>query len=475
MEFYPAIQSQLGSWTFYSTKMTAKNLAHNVQFAAEIWDATSLDTWIQRTLDDSRAKKSIASYLARHDDRFFNSIVVAALEGNPHFIRMELADDPKLELLADQRFLDSIGVLRFDGSQKYYALDGQHRLKAIKALLEHETEYAPPEGFQNEEFSVLIVVPAPTETRDDFLQKYRRLFGHLNRYAKPMDLATTIIMEEDDALAISTRRLLQEHPFFSRVGTDGEPIVKAQGSKNIPVGSSYFTSIIALYDASTDLLYSKYRKTSEVWGQDTNPKTKLKSFRQYRPDEEVLEGLYSELSLYWDAILNEIPELVENPLRYRSDAAADELDEDGKVEKTNHLLFRPLGTDLLSELVRDILDIRLGEEARNPSTESVSTAIRGLGAIDWRLFQPPWRHLLFIYDAENDRWKMRSEERKEALDIARQLLRWMTRTVSYDKDMLATLRSNWANTLYNAPNDEIEDMWDEACAQAARVAEVSSA
>ncbi len=46
-------------------------------------------------------------------------------------------EDDRFELFAnDARMNNTFGVLGFDGTQKYYALDGQHRLAAIKSLID---------------------------------------------------------------------------------------------------------------------------------------------------------------------------------------------------------------------------------------------------------------------------------------------------------------------------------------------------
>ena len=102
---------------------------------------------------------------------------------------------------ADQRLQDTFGVLTFDGTQRYYALDGQHRLSAIKNLLHGDVEdVGVPEGFAKEEMSVLVVVPTETdgdvEHEEAFRERFRRLFGHLNRYAKLMDKATNYVIDE---------------------------------------------------------------------------------------------------------------------------------------------------------------------------------------------------------------------------------------------------------------------------------------
>ena len=49
-----------------------------------------------------------------HSYAIVNSIVVAAIEGNPTFFAVDLAADPRFEMLSYRRFMDAFGVLRFD-------------------------------------------------------------------------------------------------------------------------------------------------------------------------------------------------------------------------------------------------------------------------------------------------------------------------------------------------------------------------
>ncbi|MCG3777291.1 MAG: hypothetical protein JW395_4169 [Nitrospira sp.] len=460
MELHPALQGKLGSWKFYSTKMTARALAANVKFASEVWDAKALNLVIQRMLKETRAMTDIASYLAQHEDHFFNSIVVAAIEGSPTFFAVNLTDDPRFEMIADKKFSEAFGVLRFDGSQQYYALDGQHRLRAIRALLDSETEYTAPKGFEDEEFSVLIVVPKVDESREEFLKKYRRLFSHLNRYAKPMDFATTIIMEEDDAIAIVTRELIAQDPFFSFVGADDELRVRTKGPENMKAGEAYFTTIEGLYRVNTSLLHAKFRKNPDGWGTSES----LKEFVRFRPEDAVIDHLFQEVSLYWNRIFEEVPALKHDPLIMRTDLAEDEDPEDGGGVRQNHLLFRPIGLNLFATIVRALLDERLAN-SKQPTEESVAEAIKGLGALEWRLYRAPWRHLLYVYDAAKGKWRMRNEERNEALACSEKLLRYITGLRTHTTDTLKELRSEWRSLLLDCSEEEADKLWADVVRQ----------
>lgn len=466
MQLFPAIQGKLGTWKFYSTKMSAADLASQVKFADEVWEAKALNHWIQRALNVSRSKTQIARYLATQNDRFFNSIVVAAIEGNPKFFPIQIADDPQFAILADDRMNTAFGVLRFDGTQKYYALDGQHRLRAIKALLDHEAgDYAMPPGFESEEFSVIIVVQKSGESREDFMKKYRRLFSNLNRYAKPMDKATTYIMEEDDAFAILTRRLIQEHPFFGWIDESCEATrVRCEGSENLAAREPYFTTIIGLYKMTIELLFTNTRRNTDAWGAGTAAE-RLESMKTSCPIDDELDSLYGELVGYWNALLEVVPELTRQPYLMRNNISEDCQNDDDE-SLTNHLLFRPIGQELLAKTARRLLDLRQ-DDPDKPTSDSVREALKPLSFIEWRLFKSPWRHLLFVY--VDDSWKMRSEDRKDAIKISLQVLDWVLGLTTLSAEAVDALRGRWKAQLINCSDEEAAAMWGEVEAQAVKV------
>src|SRR5262249_28115972 len=152
------------------------------------YEDRTLDDAIQRELREGRVRKEIVSFLSRRPDRFFASLVVAAIGGNPRFYPVHITGDPQFALFSDQGLDQAFGVLTFSGEQKYYALDGQHRLKAIKTLLDRTDPMsaACPVSFPDEEISVLVIVKRE-EPQAVFLEGYRRLFSSLNRYAKATD------------------------------------------------------------------------------------------------------------------------------------------------------------------------------------------------------------------------------------------------------------------------------------------------
>lgn len=467
MNIYPALRAQMGSWNYYTVKMSVRELSENVKFAYEIYEDRTLDEAIQRILNQRRVKTEIVEYLKNQPNRFFSSIVVAVLNGNPMFYPIEITDAPEFSIFRDDnRLNETFGVLRFDGTQEYYALDGQHRLSAIKMLLDRNNQISDgaPEGFEKDELSVIVVVPSQTDSNETFLQKYRRLFSNLNRYAKPMDQATNIIMDEDDTLAIITRRLITENSFFKWSGRARESQkIKTEKGKNLKTGDPYFTSIEALYNMNIALLSSPKRLT-HGWGCDNEEGLNFKKFIRVRPSsEEYIDSLYEELKIYWDGLLAELPVLQNTPSKMRFHEITDRNNNDG----TDHLLFWPIGQQMLAEIARELLNKRLHDQ-ENPTTETVRFALKGLNQLEWQLHQAPWKHFLLVpsMSARTGKrsWTMRNQDRTKVVRHGQIIQQWILGLEYDDADFVNNLKNQWKSFLI--PGDrQTEEMTDESWQQ----------
>lgn len=455
MNLYPAIKGKMGRWQFYSVMMTMRELADNVNFAQKIYNGNTLDKAIQRVLNETRVKNEIASYLARQQDRFFSSIVVAAFDGEPKWYPMSFEDGSRPSLFQNNpRMQNKFGVLSFDGTQKYYAVDGQHRLAAIKALVDTGSDLsssAPP-GFKEEEISVIVVVPSELESTDEFLTRYRRLFSHLNRYAKSTDNATNIIMDEDDAFAILTRRLISEHEFFNSTRRrTGSLRVKTNKGKTLKQSDPYFTSLETLYRINITLL-STHNRNLKGWEKLGNKK--LKEFIKFRPEDEQLESLYKELCIYWNAIIEELPILDNTPSIMRNLYAKKG---DGRID--NNFLFWPVGQEVLAEIARDMMDYRLMDSA-NPTAGSVKKAVKGIRNLTWEAYEPPWCNLALIPDESGFHWRIRSQEWNNVKGMIRSIFRWQLGIDTLNKKEVTRLRDRWEELLWPALNQAtIKKLW----------------
>jgi DNA sulfur modification protein DndB len=448
MNLYPALLAQMGSWKYYIAKMKMKEVAKEVDFAYDVYDDRTLSDAIQRDLSDSRVKKEIVAFLARRPDRFFASLVVAAIGGNPKFYPVKITDEREFSVFADQEVDEAFGVLTFSGKQRYYALDGQHRLKAIKTLLDPNdpANASCPEGFGNEEISVLIVIKRD-EPQAQFLQAYRRLFSSLNRYARPTGDDTNIIMDEDDAFAILTRRLISEHDFFKWTGKQKESRRVQMKGKNLKEGDEFFTSLQTLYSMNQELLTSRVR-ASIGWGNTDPPEKKVDTFIMFRPEEEYLDALYAELVVYWNSLVKVLPVLKEDAGDHK----------DHSAEGKDNLLFWPIGQELLATIARQLFNELPEKDLKKPTVESASKVLAPLSKVEWALHREPWR--FFLLTRIDDSWKMRSEGRAEAMVIAERMLRWIVGLDPLKNDEKKKLREQWQSSLVPAPSDEEKTkMW----------------
>ena len=248
MRIYPAIRARMGNWNYYIVRMKMREVASEIHIAQDFYKDNTLSDAVQRTLGDTRVKKEIVGYLAQRSDRFFSSIVVASMAGEPAWHPVEMDTEIVPSIFAKSKTLrESFGVLSFGDEPKYYALDGQHRVAAIKLLVNGEADYEAPQGFDDDLLSVIVVLREEHDVSDgEWLRRYRRLFSSLNRWAKKTDNDTNIIMDEDDLFAILTRRLITDHEFFQAPGRQKESFkVKTKG-KPINVSDGHFTTLQTL-------------------------------------------------------------------------------------------------------------------------------------------------------------------------------------------------------------------------------------
>ena len=194
----PAIRAQIGIWVYYVATLSFKNVRDKVKrIDNELHKSKLLREMLQRSITDNY--KSIARYIESQDERFFNSLILAVYDGDPQW------KEVVLEYNDGEEFLD-LGILEFTGDEKIFPVDGQHRVEGIKKALEANQE------LENEKVPVIFIGHKKDEQG---MQRVRRLFSTLNRYAKPVSMRDIIALDEDDIIAIASRELIDNHPLFS--------------------------------------------------------------------------------------------------------------------------------------------------------------------------------------------------------------------------------------------------------------------
>ena len=460
VQMFPAIKAQMGRWSYFIARMSMRDLATHIKYAHDVQEhkPSGLSEAIQRQLRFSRSTKEIASYLVKQEDRFFASIVVAVLGGEPHWYPVRIEAQPEFKIFRDSATMaDAFGVLAFDGRQEYYALDGQHRLAAIRSLVDgNNPDLTAAPGFENEEVGIMLVVPSGAEDLSEFLVRYRRLFGNLNRHAKKTSDFDNIVMDEDDVFAIITRRLVESHPFFM---DEDIQRIKMNPGKPVAPTSEHVTSLEMLYQLNIALLNSKSRRT-EGWGSDGE---KLKEYDRFRPADDEIDSLEDELVVCWNALIEVLPILKENGStmrRYNSKSGPTH--EESQLPQ-GCVLFIPIVQQMLAEVARELLDgkaRRLKKGVVDFSSSEASEALSPLASLVWDAYRPPWKYVLLAQSAEDSKWKITNEDRAIRMRTLGRIIRWqLGLTKEEEFDSANNLREIWQSYLPRSGPDDADEMW----------------
>ena len=299
----PVIRGHIGDWRYYVGVMKFKDVAKFVTPSVdEFCNPSCLNDLLQRQLTENY--KSIAKYLIKEEQRFFNAIVLAIYDGDPKWLEIEFGED--------YEEYNNVGFLSFNDDLQVFPVDGQHRVKGIIEAISRNQELV------NEEVPVIFIAHRNTI---EGKKRTRKLFSTLNRRAKPVGDNYQIALDEDDVVAIVTREIVEEFSLFQ-----GDRLLN--GKKQIPASNvSAFTSLLALYQCNEFLIKSKLKLS------DKN----FKEYKLYRPDEDVIEEVYKYVKAYWYEFISNVTVIKEyinkevNPaVEYRNKAGG-------------NLLFRPIG------------------------------------------------------------------------------------------------------------------------------------
>lgn len=341
----PAIKSGMGKWTYYASSMTYAQLAEYVKMPKEVCNSEILSQRIQRDLSDKHVK-NINSYLQKEDDRFFNALVLAVYGGKPSWY-------PGMFEMDGTSFYN-IGILELSGDEKIFPVDGQHRLAAIKDLvLEGNID-------ENEEVPVIFISHEDSEAG---IERMRRLFTSLNRYAKPVNEAEKIILDEDDIVAIITRYFTDDCSFF------GDKVLYSKSDSMNPMDKTHFINIRSLYKCNDFLLtvFLNGAKTSEK-----------EDYKRYRKSDEEIEKFKEFALLFWKTLASKMPDIKaffdKGEITYQ------------RSDKGGSLLFRPRG---ICPFVEAITTICMKKNI------DYDTAINFFVEVDCMLDSKVWKDVLW--------------------------------------------------------------------------------
>lgn len=276
----------MGIWVYYSATMKFGDISKYVRrIDSELHKSSALNDLLQRSLTTNY--KSIASYLKQQEERFFNALVLAVYGGDPQWREV------RLDYGKGEEYYD-IGILELTGTEKIFPIDGQHRVEGIKEALKTKRE------LHDEKVPVIFI---GHRIDDDGMQRARRLFSTLNRYAKPVSLRDIIALDEDDAVAIATRDLIETHRL-----AEGEKIVDSKTKAISDSNLTAFTTIITFYECNKELLrlFIHDKTVKDAEGRTLRGNAKFEQYVRYRPEQSDLDGYVKFCCEFWDSVCLEI-------------------------------------------------------------------------------------------------------------------------------------------------------------------------
>ncbi|MGW9263161.1 DNA sulfur modification protein DndB [Gordonia terrae] len=240
---------KLSQWTipYFVSSITFQEAADDLRLASDIpgsedipWKLSEL---FQRDIDWARVERQIIPYLRGEEHaQFFNSITIALLpyENQHATILDKFSDSPDYweapQLSGAEAFAKTVtlgpisfgywddwnepsdqgfrtGRMRWNKNQIFgVAIDGQHRLAAIKKIVGDNTNATTTAS----RVPVIYLVfdefcgyRAPKQTKT--VEVMRALFTDLNKHAQTVKRGRQILLDDRDPHAHCTRRMLSEH------------------------------------------------------------------------------------------------------------------------------------------------------------------------------------------------------------------------------------------------------------------------
>jgi DNA sulfur modification protein DndB len=370
----PALRGRMGDWTYYTTLLKMRDIAARVSVAQEIHESPTLNELIQRVLQEGHSN-NIQRYLLTHPQRFFNSLVLGIYGGMPKWFELDIRENHLLNPDELPSYVErSMGLLVLDGTESLFAIDGQHRVVGIKKAV------AADETIGDDEVAAIFVAHKNDAAG---MERTRRLFTTLNRYAKAVGFGELVALDEDDVVAIVTRRLIEQHPLFK-----GK--IYSSTQKNVPpTDRTNLTSVSALYEVIDIIL------------QIGRPK-QWSNFKKIRPDDDSLDQFYVSAVDYWSEMLDAFPELRELRDSHPNDRVAAKY----RNENGGHLLFRPVGLVMVARVVRHLM---------NKESLDLKSAVSRVSHANLWLSDTPWVGLL--WDATNMTMMVTGERQTAAMKL----------------------------------------------------------
>lgn len=349
----PAVRAQIGDWSYYVTTLEFRQVVDLVKSPDELHERKGLSDWIQREAIHGHAGE-ISNYILNNEQRFLGSLIIGVYGGQPDWSPVKINDTAKDITSAQLEGIgERLGLLYLAGTEKLFAIDGQHRVEGIRQAISN----AMDTGIAEESVSAIFIGHNPDSVEGRI--RTRRLFTTVNKKARPVSKAAKIALDEDDGFAIITRRLIDEYPLFS---DENRRVSYKSASGQIPSNDmDAWTTVVGLYELTRDL-YGKAEK-----------------FDSERPSDPDLENYFAKFENALSFLMKSAPELRKVFLDGKARAG------EYRTTAKNHLLFRPAGQRTFFKAAQLLVSRGLALE----------DAFKKLLQADLYINKKHWHHLLW--------------------------------------------------------------------------------
>ena len=392
-----ALPARMGTSKSYLVSVTLGWIAANVYFARDlpifkehrrknskmidINDVTA--EYLQQRAPDYTRQIPMAMYLASREHHKFPPLLLVAYQ---EWVYDETHDMWGPHGRARESSLNVVGldtracVVDLDvANTRYFALDGQHRLMAIKGLKDlldngrlsarkkdgatisgkditrdeiegyFEERGLDPDKLQGamDEVMGVEIIPAVQnqETFRESVSRLRNVFVDVNENAKRLEKGELTLLDENDAFRIVARTVMTKHPLFK----DGSGGLNVDTKRNqISEGSPHYTVLNAI--VSITQAYLGDQPEFDVWKNTVLDLKGKRGVGLLRPtDDEIAKGL-DQLSMYFDALAT-LPSHQSMILHFSSGGKAGKSPSDLRGDSDRNILFRPIAQVALARAI----------------------------------------------------------------------------------------------------------------------------
>lgn len=214
---FPAVKGLQAGREYYITMVPLKLLSR--LFPAE--ECVLPEYRAQRRINEQRIPE-IKQYILENRENYVFSALSASIDGDFQFKPFNNAD---------------VGVLEIDMNAVFLINDGQHRKAAIEAAMRED------ESLGEETISIVFF-------KDEGLERSQQMFTDLNKHAVKTSNSLATLYDARDEIAVATKKVIDEVPFFRRY-TDKERDILGKNS------SKLFT-LNMIYKANKKILHGDH-------------------------------------------------------------------------------------------------------------------------------------------------------------------------------------------------------------------------